>query len=63
MHHKSTDSFKKFKEYKADVENELGKTIKIHRSDRGREYMDLRFQDYLVEHGIQSQLSAPNMSL
>ncbi|KAA0037250.1 retrovirus-related pol polyprotein from transposon tnt 1-94 [Cucumis melo var. makuwa] len=40
--------------------NILGKTIKTLRSDRGGEYMDLRFQDYLIEHGIQSQLSAPN---
>ena len=28
-----SDSFEKFKEYKAEVENELGKTIKILRSD------------------------------
>ena len=55
-----SDSFEKFKEYKAEVENESGKTIKTFRSDRGGEYMDLRFQDYLIEHGIQSQLSAPN---
>ncbi|KAA0035987.1 gag/pol protein [Cucumis melo var. makuwa] len=38
-----------------------GKTIKTLRSDRGGEYMDLQFQDYLIEHGIQSQLSAPSM--
>ncbi|KAA0058340.1 gag/pol protein [Cucumis melo var. makuwa] len=38
----------------------LGKTINILRSDRGGEYMDLQFQDYLIEHGIQSQLVAPN---
>ncbi|TYK14710.1 gag/pol protein [Cucumis melo var. makuwa] len=55
-----SDSFEKFKEYKAEVENELGKTIKTLRSDRGGEYMDLRFQDYLIEHGIQSQLCAPS---
>ncbi|KAA0063246.1 gag/pol protein [Cucumis melo var. makuwa] len=55
-----SDSFEKFKEYKAKVENELGKTIKTLRSDRGVEYMDLRFQDYLIEYEIQSQLSAPN---
>ncbi|KAA0037569.1 gag/pol protein [Cucumis melo var. makuwa] len=52
--------FEKFKEYKAEVENESGKTIKTFRSDRGGEYMDLRFQDYLIKHGIQSQLSAPS---
>ena len=55
-----SDSFEKFKEYKAEVENESGKTIKTLRSDRGGEYMDLQFQDYLIEHGIQSQLSAPS---
>ncbi|TYK23767.1 gag/pol protein [Cucumis melo var. makuwa] len=54
-----SDSFEKFKEYKAKVENESGKTIKTLRSNRGGEFMDLRFQDYLIEHGIQSQLSAP----
>ncbi|KAA0047422.1 gag/pol protein [Cucumis melo var. makuwa] len=37
-----------------------GKTIKTFRLDRGGEYMDLQFQYYLIEHGIQSQLSAPN---
>ncbi|KAA0035676.1 gag/pol protein [Cucumis melo var. makuwa] len=55
-----SDSFQKFKEYKAIVENESGKTIKTFRSDRGGEYMDLRFQDYLIKYGIQSQLSAPS---
>ena len=42
IHHKS-DSLEKFKEYKAEVENKLGKIIKILRSDRGGEYMELRF--------------------
>ncbi|KAA0048103.1 gag/pol protein [Cucumis melo var. makuwa] len=37
-----------------------GKTIKTLRSDRGGEYMGLQFQDYLIEHEIQSQLSTPN---
>ncbi|KAA0046766.1 gag/pol protein [Cucumis melo var. makuwa] len=38
----------------------LGKKIKILRSDLDGGYMDLRFQDYLIEHGIQSQLSTPS---
>ncbi|TYK25935.1 gag/pol protein [Cucumis melo var. makuwa] len=58
MEHKS-EALEKFKEYKAEVENLLSKKIKILRSDRGGEYMDLRFQDYIIEHGIQSQPSAP----
>ena len=49
-----SDSFEKFKEYKTEVENESGKIIKTLRSDRGGEYMNLRFQDYLIEHGIKS---------
>ncbi|KAA0031662.1 gag/pol protein [Cucumis melo var. makuwa] len=58
MEHKS-EALEKFKKYKAEVENLLSKKIKILRSDRGGEYMDLRFQDYMTEHEIQSQLSAP----
>ncbi|KAA0062145.1 gag/pol protein [Cucumis melo var. makuwa] len=58
MEHKS-EALEKFKEYKAEVENLLSKKIKILRSNGGGEYMDLRFQDYMIEHGIQSQLSAP----
>lgn len=58
MHHKS-DALEKFKEYKAEGKNLIGKTIKTLRFDHGGEYVDLRFQDYMIEHGIQSQLSAP----
>ncbi|KAA0059677.1 gag/pol protein [Cucumis melo var. makuwa] len=50
-----SNSFEKFKEYKAEVENESGKTIKTLRSDRGGEYPRL-----LDRHGIQSQLCAPS---
>ncbi|KAA0037272.1 gag/pol protein [Cucumis melo var. makuwa] len=57
MEHKS-EALEKFKEYKTEVENLLSKKIKILRSDRGGEYVDLRFQDYMIEHGIQSQLLA-----
>ncbi|KAL4033283.1 hypothetical protein IC575_006370 [Cucumis melo] len=58
MQHKS-EALEKFKEYKAEVENALSKTIKTFRSDRGGEYMDLKFQNYLMECGIVSQLSVP----
>ncbi|KAA0051545.1 gag/pol protein [Cucumis melo var. makuwa] len=57
MEHKS-EALEKFKKYKAEVENLLSRKIKIFRSDRGGEYMDLRLQDYMIEHEIQSQLSA-----
>ena len=58
MQHKS-DTFEKFKEYRAEVENQLGKTIKCLRSDRGGEYLDNDFEEFLIEHGIRSQLTAP----
>ncbi|KAA0060706.1 gag/pol protein [Cucumis melo var. makuwa] len=53
-----SEALEKFKEYKAEVENLLSKKIKILKFDGGGKYMDLRFQDYMIEHEIQSQLSA-----
>ena len=38
MRHKS-ETFEKFKEFQNEVENQLGKKIKLLRSDRGGEYM------------------------
>jgi transposase InsO family protein len=43
MRHKS-ESFEKFKEYKAEVENQLGKNIKVFRTDRGGEYLSGEFR-------------------
>ncbi|KAI3720980.1 hypothetical protein L2E82_31980 [Cichorium intybus] len=56
--HKS-DTFEKFKEFKNEVENQLGKKIKMLRSDRGGEYLSIEFLDYLKECGIVSQLTPP----
>ena len=55
---RKSKKFEKFKEFRAKVENQLGKTIKALRSDHGGEYLDQEFEDYLVEHGIVSQLTA-----
>ena len=54
-----SDSFEKFKEFKNEVENQLGKSIKALRSDRGGEYLSQEFDDYLRECGILSQLTPP----
>ena len=54
-----SESFEKFKEFKAEVENQLGKCIKVIRSNRGGEYLLGDFKDYLTENGIISQLTAP----
>ena len=47
-----------FKQYKLEVENQLGKTIKIIRSDRGGEY-DAPFEEFCSEHGIIHQTTTP----
>nr|GFB39536.1 hypothetical protein [Tanacetum cinerariifolium] len=44
--------FETFKVFQKKVENQLGKTIKSQRSDRGGEYMSQKFLDHLKDHGI-----------
>ena len=53
MHYKS-DPFQRFKEYRTEVEKQLGKPIKAIRSDRGGEYLSNEFIDHLVQNGILS---------
>ncbi|GJR05319.1 retrotransposon protein, putative, ty1-copia subclass [Tanacetum coccineum] len=45
--------------FKNEVENQLGKTIKAIRSDRGGEYISQEFKDYLKANGIVQQLTPP----
>jgi transposase InsO family protein len=56
MTHKS-DSYDKFKEFKAKVEHRIGKLIKTLRSNHGREHRISEFKDYMVHYRIVSQLS------
>nr|GEU37967.1 hypothetical protein [Tanacetum cinerariifolium] len=49
--------FETFKVFKNKVENQLGKTIKALRSDRGGEYIIQEFKDYLKTCGIVQQLT------
>ena len=58
MHMKS-ETFGKLKEFMAEAEKQLGKSLKTLRSDRGGEYLDTEFKDHLLEHGILSQLTTP----
>ena len=57
--HKKSKTFGNFKEFMAEAEKQLGKSLKTLRSDRGGEYLDIEFKDHLLEHGILSQLTAP----
>lgn len=61
IHHKS-EALQKFKEYKAEAESLLGKTIKMLYLYQGGEYIDLKFQDCLIEHEIKSQPITPSMT-
>ena len=56
---RKSKAFEKFKKFRAEVENQLGKHIKAIRSDRGGEYLLGDFKDYLTQNGIVSQLTAP----
>ena len=53
------ETFENFKEFRAEVENQLGKRIKAIRSECGGEYLLGDFKDYLTQNGIVSQLTAP----
>ena len=56
---RKSEAFEKFKEFKAKVENQIGKHIKAIRFDQGGKYLLGDFKDYLIENGIISQLIAP----
>ena len=58
MRHKS-ETFDKFKEFKAEVENHQGRSIKSLRSNRGGEYLLGEFRQFREEHEITSRLAAP----
>ena len=46
------EAFEKFKEFRAEVENQLGKRIKAILSDCGGEYLIRDFKDYLIKNEI-----------
>jgi transposase InsO family protein len=60
MRHKS-ESFEKFKEFKSEVKNQLGKNVKVFRTDQGGEYLSGEFRGYLKAHGIVPQLTPLGM--
>ena len=51
------ESFKKFKEFKNEAEEQLGKSIKALRSVQGGECLSTNFKLFLKEHGIIFQLT------
>ncbi|KAL5724118.1 hypothetical protein ACHQM5_007419 [Ranunculus cassubicifolius] len=53
-----SEAFIAFKRFKVLVENDIGATIKILRTDRGGEYNSQAFASFCEEHGIRRQLTA-----
>ena len=46
------EGFEKFKEFRVEVKNQLGKCINAIRSDRDNKYLLGDFKDYLTKNGI-----------
>ena len=53
------DAFITFQKYKALVENQIGRKIKVLRSDNGGEYKSLDYQKFCDFHGIQLHFTNP----
>ena len=45
-----SEAFERFKEFKIEVEKQLGRSIKSLRSDRGGEYLSQAFLSYLRDN-------------
>ena len=63
LRHKD-ETFTKFQEYVAMMENQIGSNmqgckLKILRSDNGTEYVNTKFQEYLKSKGIRHELTVP----
>ena len=58
MKYKS-ETFSKFQEFKALVENESNKKIKTLRTDNGGEYVNANLENYFIKKGIIHQRTVP----
>ncbi|CAL8091268.1 unnamed protein product [Prunus armeniaca] len=57
--HSKDETLDMFKTYKAEVENQLNRKIKVLRSDRGGEYESTAFAEFCATNGIIHQTTAP----
>jgi transposase InsO family protein len=51
--------FQRFQEFKALVENQTGKKIKVLISDNGGEYTSNEFSDFCATEGIKREVTVP----
>jgi hypothetical protein len=54
-----SDVFGRFQEFRALVENQTGKKIKVLRSDNGGEYSSRQFVDFCAQKGIRREMTVP----
>ena len=59
MFKKNNETFNVFKVYKTEVESQLGKKIKVLRSDRGCEYISSEFNSFCKEYNIIHKCTHP----
>jgi transposase InsO family protein len=55
-----SDAFTKFKQYKSFVETQTGRKLKKLRVDGGGEFLSKEFKKYLLDSGIQLEITAPH---
>ena len=53
------ETFNKFQEFKALIENQIGKHVRALRTDNGGEFESHQFDDFCQEEGIRRQLVIP----
>lgn len=53
----NTQVYEKFQEFKALVETQTGKNIKVLRNDNGKEFINQRMNKFLKLNGLQHQLT------
>lgn len=51
--------YDKFAEFLAHCKNQIGKNVKILRTDNGKEFINYRMRDLLIRNGIQHQTTVP----
>jgi len=54
-----SEVLKKFKSFKAFVEKQSGRKIKVLRTDNGREYINHEFKELIKSEGISHQTTVP----
>ena len=55
--HRKSETFDKFKEFHAEAKKQLGKSLKVLRLNRGGDYMNFEFTDYLIKNGRELSFS------